>query len=230
MKRVGDFWVPDVDLRRFSKWGKQRRKTLQYYGAGRGAKAEDLEEALALVGRGRVALDGGANVGAYTRIMLGHFETVLAFEPAPDTFAALARNIEQWGVSGRVRAYPLALSDKAERVRLEGKRGHRSVTRRIVGTGDIPAVRIDDLDLEGLDFIKLDLEGYELRALHGARETLSRFRPFVLFEDKPHKAGLYDTASDPHAFLESLGAKRIACVGENQFDWLYGFDTVRGTS
>ena len=69
MKRVGDFWVPDVDLRRFSKWGKQRRKTLQYYGSGRGAKAEDLEEALALVGRGRVALDGGANVGAYTRLL-----------------------------------------------------------------------------------------------------------------------------------------------------------------
>ena len=229
MKRVGDFWVPDVDLRRFSKWGKQRRKTLEYYGSGRGAKAGDLEEALALIPGGRVALDGGANVGAYTRIMLGHFETVHAFEPASDTYAALARNIEQWGVSSRVRAYPIALSDKSESVRLAGKRGHRSVTRRIVGTGDIDAVRIDDLDLDGLDFLKLDLEGYELRALHGARETLLRHRPFVLFEDKPHKARLYDSASDPHAFLASLGARLIACVGKSQFDWLYGFD-ADGTS
>ena len=105
MKKVGDFWVPDIDLRRWAKWGKMRRKTLEYYGEGSGAKTDDIREALSKFEGGRVAIDGGANVGAYTRIMLERFETVYAFEPAPDTFAALQRNLLDWGVSDRVHAY-----------------------------------------------------------------------------------------------------------------------------
>mgnify|MGYP000446989654 CR=1 FL=1 len=70
MKKVGDFWVPDIDLRRWARWGKMRRKTLEYYGEGSGAKTDDIRAALSRFEGGRVALDGGAHVGAYTRIML----------------------------------------------------------------------------------------------------------------------------------------------------------------
>ena len=112
MKKVGEFWVPDVDLRRWAKWGKMRRKTLEYYGERGGAKTEDLFEALSLFEGGRVALDGGANVGAYTKIMLDRFETIYAFEPAPDTFEALKRNIQEWEAGDRVHVYQVALSDR----------------------------------------------------------------------------------------------------------------------
>lgn len=223
MKKVGDFWLPDIDLRRWSNWGKTRRKTLEYYGKGQGPKAGDIVEALGFVQGGRVALDGGANVGAYTRIMLERFEEVYAFEPAPDTYAALARNLEEWGLSDRVHAYEVALSDKQERVGLKGRRGHRSLSRRISGEGQIPTMRIDDLELAELAFMKLDLEGYEVRALHGAQETLLRCRPVVMFEDKPHKSELYGEAREAHQFLESLGATLVARVGKNRNDWLYGF-------
>lgn len=223
MKKIGDFWLPDIDLRRLSKWGKTRRKTLERYGHGGGPKTADLFEALALFEGGRVAIDGGAHVGAYTRILLDRFETVHAFEPAPDTYEALSRNIEEWRFNDRVRLYPFALSDRVEKVRLRGRFGHRSLSRRVIGQGDIPTMRIDDLELQELDFIKLDVEGYEVRALHGARETLLKHRPFVLFEDKPHKAGLYGEFREAHTFLESLGAKLISRVGKNQADWMYGF-------
>ena len=223
MEKIGEFWLPDIDVRRLSKWGKTRRKTLERYGRGRGPKSEDLVEALALFEGGEVAIDGGANVGAYTRILLERFATVWAFEPAPDTFEALSRNIEEWGFKDRVHLYPFALSDRVEKVRLRGKFGHRSLSRRIIGAGDIPTMRIDDLELERLDFIKLDVEGYEVRALQGARETLLKHRPFVLFEDKPHKAELYGESREAHTFLESLGAKLISHVGKGQVDWMYGF-------
>jgi len=223
MKKVGDFWVPDIDLRRWAKWGKMRRKTLEYYGQGAGAKIDDIREALSVIGRGRVAIDGGANVGAYTRVILDQFDIVHAFEPAPDTFEALKRNIHDWGFKDRVHLYQAALSDKEDMVRLQGKFGHRSVTRRIVGKGDIRAMPIDSLDLQELDFLKLDLEGYEYRALLGARETLIRTRPYVLFEDKEHKAQLYGDVEGAHEYLKSLGARLVATVGKNKFDWLYGF-------
>lgn len=223
MKKVGEFWVPDIDLRRWAKWGKMRRKTLEYYGRGAGAKSDDIRQALSMIEGGRVALDGGAHVGAYTRIMLERFETVYAFEPAPDTFAALERNLRDWGVSDRVHAYQVALSDREDKVRMKGRLGRRSVTRRIAGRGEIPAMPIDALGLEELDFLKLDLEGYEYRALLGARETLLRTQPAVLFEDKEYKAELYGDAHGAHEFLESLGARLIARVGKLQNDWLYSF-------
>ena len=48
--------------------------------------------------------------------------------------------------------------------------------------GGTQAVSIDSLNLEHCDFIKLDLEGAERLALEGARETIQKFRPFLLVE------------------------------------------------
>lgn len=123
MQKIGNFWVPEGDLSRWKKWGKQRRKTLAYYGGGDGPKSGDILEAMALVRGGRVAVDGGAHIGAYTRLMLQHFDFVHAFEPTPDTFDALRRNIEDWGLADRVRLYPIALSDRAHGVQMRSRLG-----------------------------------------------------------------------------------------------------------
>lgn len=223
MKKVGDFWLPDVDVSWWGRWGKNRRKSLKQFGDGRGPKPDDLIEALQYVETKRVALDGGANVGSYTRIMLEHFETIYAFEPAPDTYEALVRNLEDWGVGDRVHVFQKALSDRDEKVDLGVGGGRRSLSRRIVGPGDVSTLRIDDLELPVLDFLKLDLEGYEVRAIRGAQQTLRRCRPVVLFEDKPHKSELYGEPGEAHRLLESLGARRLACIGRKRLDWVYGF-------
>lgn len=223
MQKVGDFWVPDVDLRRISRWGKTRRKTIQRFEVQGGTKLGDLEEALALIGNGGVAVDGGANVGAYSRRIAENFQTVHAFEPAVDTYEALCRNVQDWGLGDRVIAHQAALSDSRGGIRLGLKWGHRSVSRRVVGDGSIPSVRLDDLELPALDFLKLDIEGFEYRALQGATETLLRCRPAILFEDKPNKLREAGDAHDPHKLLQALGARLVACVGPNRFDWLYRF-------
>jgi FkbM family methyltransferase len=46
----------------------------------------------------------------------------------------------------------------------------------------VRTVRIDDLNLYRLDFIKLDVEGYECKALSGAMKTIEKFRPFIWVE------------------------------------------------
>src|SRR5260370_747349 len=65
---------------------------------------------------------------------------------------------------------------------------------------------IDDvlkaLDLERLDFIKADIEGWELRLLHGAESTLARFRPRLLLElTGAALARAGDRLDDAFAFL-----------------------------
>jgi hypothetical protein len=206
VKQVGEFWLPDVDLCWWSHWGKTRRKTLARYGQG-GPKTGDIEAALAHIPRGGLAIDGGANVGVYSRIMAGH--------------------LGDWGLAGRVEARAQALSDRTESVAMKGRRGHRSLSRQVRGAGDIPALPIDDLGLSELAFLKLDLEGYEARALRGAVETLARCRPFVLFEDKPGKAEGNGQVGEAHEILLSLGAHRLDRIGVRGNDWLYGFDEVQ---
>lgn len=223
MRKVGDFWVPDIDLSHLRRWGKTRRKTIQRFQVEGGTKMGDLEEALALVEAGEVAVDGGANVGAYSRRLAEKFETVYAFEPAPDTYAALARNIEEWGLSSRIIPRQCALSNTRSGIELGLKPGQRSVSRRIIGAGSIPAIPLDELELSRLDFFKLDVEGFEYQALQGACETLLRCKPVILFEDKPDKLRDDGGAHDPHRLLQSLGARQVACVGSNRFDWVYRF-------
>lgn len=220
---MGDFWLPDVDLQFWRRFGKSRRKTIERFTDG-GPKLQDLEEVLSLLPKGRIVIDGGANVGAYARLLASHFDIVHAFEPSPDTFEALRRNIEDWGLSHRVITHEEALSDSADKVALSLKRGGRSVSRRISGPGNLAAITIDALELRNVDLIKLDIEGYEFRALTGARATLQRCQPAVMFEDKPGKRDITFIERDPHRYLKNLGARQVGKFGQGQFDWLYVFD------
>jgi FkbM family methyltransferase len=219
LKKFGDFWIPDVDAR----WGRQWLKSHRLYRRGRGPKVEDIEEALGYCDRWAVALDGGANIGAYSRVLMQRFERVIAFEPAPDTFACLARNLQEWGGAERVELHQNALSDRRESVSLGTEPGRRSPSRRVMGGGNIEALRIDDLELQELSFLKIDVEGYEERALRGAEQTLQRCQPLVMFEDKPKKSRHFGDPRGAHHYLESIGMKPVACIGPKKIDWLYRF-------
>jgi FkbM family methyltransferase len=219
VKKVGNFWLPDVDLR----WGKRRRKSLKLFRDQDGPDLTELEQALERVQRWTVAIDGGANVGAHSRFLAQRFEKVYGFEPAPDTYQAFVRNVEDWNLGDRVVPLQQALSDRVESVSLGGAWRRRSLSRRVTGGGSIACVRIDDLGLTDLAFMKLDLEGYEERALRGAQETIRRFKPVILFEDKPHKSEHYGKPGAAHELLQSLGAKCVGCIGPKQIDWLYEF-------
>ena len=74
---------------------------------------------------------------------------------------------------------------------------------------------LDHLALVDVDFIKIDVEGYEPFALRGAKNTLVRCRPVVLFEDKWHWKRYGLPAKAPHDFLLSLGAREIDRVGKD---------------
>jgi hypothetical protein len=91
--------------------------------------------------------------------------------------------------------------------------GHR-VAREAPGV--VPVYRIDDLGLDVCDLIVLDIEGYELEALTGARETLAQHRPVVMLEDLGHidKHGFGTTAS-LYTFLAEHGYRKVAAVAHD---------------
>lgn len=125
------------------------------------------------------AIDGGAHVGGWTKIMAEWFQTVHAFEPAPDTFEMLCSNMA--GVQN-VRLYNFALMQQRQLGAM--RLNVRTTARRFapgVG-GDIMAVPIDGFQFTSLGLLKLDLEGCDFFALVGAEQTIKRHRPFILVE------------------------------------------------
>jgi FkbM family methyltransferase len=142
---------------------------------------------------GAVALDVGANVGAYSLLLgqwVGASGAVFAFEPAPAPFDGLVRHVRLNHLDGVVRPVREAVSDVtlATRLLVAGTAGES----RLALAGDpiehavpVASTTIDEFcERTGIepDFIKIDVEGFELSALRGARETIRRrARALALF-------------------------------------------------
>jgi len=180
---------------------------------------EQLNAALRWCKGDRLAIDGGAHVGTWTMPMSFQFARVLAFEPSPDTYEALchnvstARNVETRNQAlGKEPGFVTMCLDGFEKAIEIKNTGARFVKEG----GTVERITIDSLGLEDLDFLKLDIEGAEVDALEGARKTLIRFKPTVLFEDKWHWKRYGYERKAPHLLLASLGAKPIQRVSMDE--------------
>jgi FkbM family methyltransferase len=140
----------------------------------------------ALVRRGEMAVDAGANRGVYARRLARLCPRVLACEPQP----ALARRLAR-AVPRNVVVLPVALSDTPGEttLRIPLLASTAVHTRGTLGDGgsenlEVTALRLrlDDLALESVGFAKIDVEGHELPLLAGAVQTLRRCRPRLLVE------------------------------------------------
>jgi FkbM family methyltransferase len=149
------------------------------------------------------------------------FQEVHSFEPNPDVYACLERNIKEWNLPARVHSYQQGISDKKSFMGIHMKEGARTVTGRLAGKGDIECLPLDELNLPACSFLKLDLEGHEPRAIDGARRLIERFKPWILIENKPrwyHRAFL-GTLADRK--LKALGYRLVERIGDRGIDWLY---------
>jgi FkbM family methyltransferase len=166
----------------------------------------------ALLGPGLTFYDIGANVGYYTLIgarLVGPAGRVIAFEPAPQNLARLRHNValnhlgnvavrvEALGDADGAASFALAADPTQNKLAAQTK-----ASDRIVGRVGVNVRRLDGLiEAEKLplpDFIKMDIEGGEVKALIGARETLRQSRPALVIE-------LHDTAREVTSLLGELG-------------------------
>ena len=150
-------------------------------------QAGHLRAALAHVTEWSVAIDGGAHVGTWARLLGERFGRVIAVEPSADTYEALCANLTAFGcVTVEPRRAALGAGPGRVRMALDGRGATMKNTgaRYAAPGGDIPVETIDSWILPSLGLLKLDVEGSEAAALRGAVETLRRCRPIVIFEEK----------------------------------------------
>jgi FkbM family methyltransferase len=139
--------------------------------------------------RGGVFVDIGTNVANHT-IYVAKFlnpKQVVLFEPNPDAISLLRVNISLNDLTHVVdfsylgvglsdapgKAFPLIPENNLGATRMIDSENANSLS---LVCGD------DILQHRRVDFIKMDVEGMELRVLHGLKETISRWRPAIFIE------------------------------------------------
>lgn len=182
------------------------------------------EAALQFVPVRNVAVDVGAHVGLWSYFMARDFASVVAFEPMK---AHADCWVENMAGHGNATLHRVALGETVKMVALSTRRADSSGDTGVDlhgGNAISRQCRLDDFDLDRVDFIKVDCEGYELFVLRGAGETIRRCKPVIVVEQKPHtggpaRYGIGETAAV--TFLQSLGMKEMTKPMSG--DWIMGW-------
>jgi FkbM family methyltransferase len=154
-----------------------------------------------------VAVDVGANLGEYTLFMAKRLSKgkVFSFEPMEKMLPLLNENIAI-NKFNNVTVLPFGLGDKNEQITIyEIEASHEGLTTAYLGgrksksEQKIDIKKLDDefplWNLNVLHFIKMDIEGGELKALLGAKKTIELYQPWVMIEinDFTYEAAGYST-------------------------------------
>lgn len=147
---------------------------------------------------GDVVLDCGASDGDFTREALrAGAKLVVSIEISPSSAECIRRNLAAEISDGRVIVYPKGVWDKEDSMMLNVDDANFAANSVVMQGGSphaqvkVPLTTIDrlvaELKLPRVDFIKMDIEGAEVPAMHGARETIKQFKPrlAIATEHKP---------------------------------------------
>ncbi|MFY1021058.1 FkbM family methyltransferase [Ectopseudomonas khazarica] len=184
---------------------------------------------------GMTVLDIGANIGEITLLAskrVGMQGQVFAFEPIENIAQQLERHVE---INQFKQTYieRLALGDATDsacpiyascgQITDDNHNGLGSLYGGNNGESPVQYIRMTTLDnwitnhpsIQRIDLIKIDIEGAELACLHGARDTLLRFRPRLIVEIQDFSASRAGHPStDILDFLSELGY-RFQSIGKN---------------
>ena len=172
---------------------------------------------------GSIVCDIGANLGYYTMLaatLVGERGHVYSFEPMPLLFDSLQRSIARNSFGERVTAFNVALADRKGEAALQyaahsDNWGGASLSFEDLlpghATETVPIEPLTVLlDVDRLDFIKIDVEGAEFIALSAAADLLQRLRPTILSEIHPGQLARVSRCT-PDDYLRLMGSLGYQC-------------------
>lgn len=137
----------------------------------------------------RIAIDIGANIGRYTLLAsTARYQKIIAIEANPITFGVLKANIHINGLDDKVTSIQKAVGDRLGMIHFEVDKHHLGGGRVIQGEGTNPIwetvfsvelIPVDTLldnqhiSYSEIDFVKIDVEGFEMEVLLGMQKTLA---------------------------------------------------------
>ncbi|MEW6221784.1 MAG: FkbM family methyltransferase [Candidatus Hadarchaeota archaeon] len=164
------------------------------------------------VKKGDVVLDVGAHIGYFTLIfarLVGSTGKVFAFEPEPNNFVLLEKNVRANGY-GNVALVQKAVSNKTEKIKLYLS-GDFTVDHAIYNSGGKKFVSVDSTRPDDfiknhgwrVDFVKMDIQGAEGLAIEGMKSIIQENKNIkMVIEVWP--VGHKKVGTNPRDFLEFL--------------------------
>jgi len=201
-KMIGNYLFPSSDTH-FDKWMLEG----EYQKKQRDALFEYMEERRPI----EYIADVGAHVGLWSRPMMHRANTkyIWAFEPNSSVRECYVLNM---GGFENYSIYPVALGHKNMKGFLNVETDNSGNTNvHPTRSGNTEIRTLDSFNFEHLDYIKVDVEGFEYNFLQGAVDTLNRCRPFVHLEMK--SKNMRNSKDDFYRFMKNIGYGQVMKIG-----------------
>ena len=198
IEKINNFWIPSND-EQIEKWRKEGHPYMQDRCLNRlltHCKVRNIKF--------KTVLDIGAWCGTWSLAMQKYAENIFCYEPDKTHFACLEKNLEPFN---NVSLYNCAIGNEEGFVKLTEETATQN-TRVIQEKGDTKICTIDSLNLDNVDLIKIDVEGFEMEVLKGATETIKNVE-YIMIElnNNTKRYGSSNLEIEKH--LPTLGFKML---------------------
>ena len=185
-------WIPDDDD--WVNWGGNYEQ-------------DQFNEVMPHISKWDVALDVGAHVGIWSTRLAQKFKRVISFEPVPKHIECWKQNMSkfisehsEWGNVSTLETVALGHENGTAPMKVPNttNSGMASLVYEVFNqrTGDrwvqpewetfpeivVETRTLDSYEFDQLDFIKIDVEWFELRVLQGAENTIRKHKPIIYIE------------------------------------------------
>lgn len=150
--------------------------------------SSDLQQVYRHVSKFDVVIQAGGNMGVWPWVMAKTFGQVHSFEADPSIYPYLMKNTE--GVKNITATLAALWDTNDETVSMKYETPDNLGAQYIkFAPGEVKTLKIDTFmrwhkSVDACDLIYLDIEGAEMGALRGAVETIQKFKPTIVVEDK----------------------------------------------
>lgn len=191
-----------------------------------------------VIKKGNRVLDIGANIGFHTLYfaeLVGPTGKVIAFEPVSFNYKALQNNIRINEIQNIITKH-MALGIKNETVMISADEDSNNPGAYNLfdkqGAVVIECCIGDEVitDNEKIDFIKIDVEGFEAFVIEGLLKTISKHRPVIIFEYDRHYHKKTNLPED-HIFLmlSELGYS-LQYISNKGLQNIYSFQEIKSAN
>jgi FkbM family methyltransferase len=213
-KVINDWAVTNQDVSVENTTKKLSLDTYQY---------EELELVYSKLSNFRTAIDAGAHIGLVSNQLSQKFNNVEAFEFNPNVRECLEINMSNKECNNvTIHACGLGKEEKLVSLNFKAKdtNDRRSFGVHVKETpGDNLIKPLDDFNFVDVDFIKIDTEGYEPLVVQGALNTIKKYKPVIMFENKGHTVRYGYNDNSVLEILEPIGYKILHKFTK---DWIIG--------
>ena len=142
-----------------------------------------------MVKKNQNSIDIGANLGLFTFFMSRASKHVFAFEPNPYPLENLKDLVDS-----NVTILPIALGNNDGPVEIKIPHHRKgwssngaSLASKEINDGKILNIqcrKLDSLNIENIGLIKIDVEGFEIEVIRGAKDTILKNKPVMIIENE----------------------------------------------